>query len=93
MAWTVASGPHDPGASGKDAIGWGWVIARDGDDRHVTVYVSGTVMASASEQRSSDANAAIETKGRSEVDRLLGDEDPPRIITLTSSGRTVGQGG
>jgi hypothetical protein len=47
-------------------------------------------MATARDLRPDEVNRAIETKGRSEVEAVLGEIDAPRIIERTSAGRTGG---
>jgi hypothetical protein len=90
VAWRIESGPLEPGPPGKDAVGvgWGWLIARDQVERLVTVWVSGA-LTTTPELRSDEVNRAIETKGRSEVEGSLNEEDPPRIIQWSSSGRNA----
>ena len=71
MAWAIVEGPYDAPWSGRDAVGWGWIVANDDGDRHVlTVWVSGTAMAVAPEFLPSETAEARVTTGRSEIERL-----------------------
>lgn len=93
MAWTIAEGPHDAPWSGRDAVGWGWILTNERGDRHVlTVWVSGTATAVATEYLPEETAAARATSGRSEVERLLGEEILPREVLMHTGGRSIDPG-
>lgn len=93
MAWTIADGPLNAPWSGRDAVGWGWILENErGDRQAVTVWVSGTAMAIADEYLPPETAAARETQGRSEVERLLADAALPREVMLHTAGRSIDPG-
>lgn len=84
--WHIAGtlGPY--ARSGYDASGWLWEIERDHVAKRVLVEVTGTALAVSREYLPEDTRAAIDTEGRSEVDRVLGLEEPPRVIVCGTTG-------
>jgi hypothetical protein len=93
MAWNIAEGPRDAPWSGRDAVGWGWILTNDRGERQVVmVWVSGTAMSIADEYLPAETAAARATRGRSEVERLLNDAILPREVMLHTAGRTVDPG-
>lgn len=90
MAWhlTDDAGPFTAPWEGKDAVGWVWEILNDDEteSRRVLVEVSGTAMAVADEFLPRETADAKNTEGRSEVEKVLGEVDPPRRITLGTTG-------
>lgn len=91
--WTIADGPLEAAWGGRDAVGWGWILTNERGDRHpLTVWVTGTAMAIADEYLPEETVAARDTEGRSEADRLLGDEVLPREVVLGTTGRSVDPG-
>lgn len=93
MAWTIAEGPRDAPWSGRDAVGWGWVLSNERDERQVvTVWVSGTAMAIADDFLPDETAAGRATQGRSEVERLLEAPILPREVFLGTTGRSVDPG-
>jgi hypothetical protein len=93
MAWTISEGPREAPWGGRDAVGWGWVLTNEEGDRQVLmVWVSGTAMAMAAEYLPEETAAARATQGRSEAERLLGDEILPREVMLHTAGRSVDPG-
>ena len=73
--------PPEPGTAG----GWAWVIDRERAYRSVCVYVALDTLSLAGSvtQRTLDA---IDSKGRSEVVKVLSLDEPPRRIFLGFSG-------
>jgi hypothetical protein len=93
VAWQIIDGPRDAPWSGRDAVGWGWVLTNQRDERQVVmVWVSGTAMAIADEYLPDETAAARATQGRSEVERLVADEILPREVMLHTGGRTIDPG-
>jgi hypothetical protein len=88
VAWRIAGqiGPHsEPGVDGS---GWLWEIQSDDPEvepRRVFVQISGSALA-ASSGNSSDTADAIKTEGLSQVERIVGMDDPPRVIKCSSYG-------
>lgn len=87
MAWRIVGGPEAHTRAGVDASGWIWDLEReDGGRRRPMIEVSGTALASSGASLAPDTAEAIRTEGRSEIERLLGDDDPPRVILCTTVG-------
>jgi hypothetical protein len=88
MAWTISGslGPH--ARSGYDASGWLWEVRDDSNARHVLVEVTGTALAISERDGPlpEDTRTAIRTEGRSEVEKVLGLDDPPRVIQCGTVG-------
>jgi hypothetical protein len=80
------SGPYSAPWDGKDAVGWIWEIYRDDESRRVRVDVSGTAMAIADEFLPMETAEARRTHGRSEVEKILEAPNPPRRISLGTTG-------
>jgi hypothetical protein len=81
MAWEINGqvGPH--AEPGYDGHGWLWELVQEGRQaRRVFVQVSGTAWAVDPESLASETRRAIETEGRSEVEKVLGEDEPPRMI-------------
>lgn len=93
MPWTITDGPYRAPWGGRDAVGWRWILMNERGDSHpLTVWVSGTAMAVAREFLPRETAAARETEGRSEVERLLGDEILSRDVLMHTAGRSVDPG-
>jgi hypothetical protein len=84
MGWEIRGqiGPHT--RSGYDGTGWLWEIGRGDDCRRVLVEITGSALSSASLPE--ETREAIETEGRSEVERVASFDDPPRIVTCGTTG-------
>lgn len=79
-----------PADSGGIDIGWSWRISRLGseDDRYVNVEVVRGRLAVL--ELPPVAAAAIETRGRSAVEAILGVDEPPSRLVVSSLGVTPG---
>jgi hypothetical protein len=88
MAWQLEpnSGPFPGPWEGKDAVSWVWEIYRDGEAVRVLVEVSGTAMAVADEYLPDETARARATSGRSEIEKVLDLDVPPRRISLGTTG-------
>jgi len=87
MPWEIAGqlGPHsEPGVDGS---GWLWEIHRgegpNVEARRVFVEISGTALQSSS-MPSTATMEAIESEGRTEVERVTEMDDPPRVIKCST---------
>jgi hypothetical protein len=79
------AGPIEHAEPGVDGHGWLWELRRGDDVRRVFVQVSGTAFALAT-GLAAETDAAIATRGGSEVDKVAHLEDPPRVISCTTAG-------
>lgn len=84
MAWTIRGDAEEVPWDGKDARGWCWEIQRDFELRRLLVEVTGPAETAGREE----VRRAVETLGRSAVESVLAEDDPPNRITLTAAGRT-----
>lgn len=84
--WEILGNLGPYARSGFDAGGWLWEIERDGEAKRVLVEITGTALAVSTEYLPADTRAAIETEGRSEVERVVGLEEPPRVVVCGTSG-------
>jgi hypothetical protein len=84
MPWTIRGDAEAAPWKGKDARGWSWRIERDLVVRRVLVEVTGPAEAGSSEE----VRRVLETQGRSAVESVLSEDDPPSRITFTTAGRT-----
>lgn len=85
MTWVVVGGPLDHAEPGVDGRGWIWEIQRGDEVRRVFVQVSGTALAVRS-GLAADTEAAIATRGGSEIDKVARLDDPPRVVSCTTLG-------
>ena len=69
-----------------DANGWLWEVGREGETRRVLVEVSGSAWATEPELLPDETAEAIRTEGRSQVERVLDAQDPPRVIQCGTKG-------
>jgi hypothetical protein len=85
--WRITGGYGQVNAGSRDATAYGWEIARGDEARRVTVYISGTAMASTAGLPAEVVEAKA-TEGRSAVLRYLGEHEPPAEISATTAGIT-----
>jgi hypothetical protein len=88
VAWTINGNLGRHARSGVDAGGWLWEIERESDGyaAHVVVEISGSADAMAPERLPEETRVAIETMGRSEVEKILNHDEPPRVIQCGTMG-------
>jgi hypothetical protein len=88
MAWTISGSQGPERRLGCDSSGWLWEIVDNGNARRVLVEVTGTALA-ISERGGplpQETREAIRTDGRSEVEKFLAEDDPPRLIVCGTMG-------
>jgi hypothetical protein len=83
VAWRIRGDAEPAPWEDKDARGWIWTIERDDEVRFVRVELTGQAEIDPREE----VREAAETNGRSALDTVLDDDDPPARITFTSGGR------
>ncbi len=80
-------GPKRVARERDDALGRVYVLVRDGQRHSIEVFVTSQALSLTEPSRYRDAVLlAVDSDGRSEVQRVLGREHPPRRIELTSDG-------
>lgn len=85
MAWKRISGPRevDQIESYDMTRGWGYTIRRGDEERTIGVIVARGISVG---DLPTDSAAAMQTRGRSAVDAVLDQDEPPRFLVVTSSG-------
>lgn len=84
----ATDGQVDPG--GRDATAYRWLIQRGEERQPVTIFISGSLMASANESLPEQVVAAKNTRGRSVLPQILGLDDPPSQVSVTKAGIRFG---
>jgi hypothetical protein len=72
--------------TGGDARGWLWEITRGAQVAQVVIEISGTAWSSDPLRLPEDTRHALETDGRTELLKVLDQDDPPRVIRCGSLG-------
>jgi len=86
MAWRIVGGPEAHARSGVDAQGWIWDLEHEnGERRRPLVEIARTALA-VEGGLADDTTEAIASQGRSEIEKVLGEDDPPRVILCTTQG-------
>jgi hypothetical protein len=88
MIWEIRTGLGRHGRAGVDGSGWLWEISRGGQVARVTIEISGEVWSADPLALPEDTRRALETDGRTELLKVLGHDDPPRVIRCGSTGCT-----
>jgi hypothetical protein len=86
MAWKIGGLVEPHRRSGVDASGWLWEIRDNGNARRVLVEVTGTAHAVNETTLPNDTLEALRTEGRSEVEKVLGLSDPPKVVLCGTAG-------
>jgi hypothetical protein len=84
--WMVMTGFGEVDSGNRDATAYCWEIQRSEEIRRITVFISGTAMRSADERLPSEVVAAKNTHGRSVLSTLVGLDEPPRQVMVTTAG-------
>jgi hypothetical protein len=88
MIWEIRTGLGRHGSAGVDGSGWLWEASRGSQVARVTIEISGPVWATDPQALPEDTRRALETDGRTELLKVLGHDDPPRVIRCGSTGCT-----
>ena len=88
--WLVVSTAGNVSSHGRDATAYLWSLQRGEERRRVTVFISGTAMASANEHLPEEAAAAKNSHGRSVLSQVVGLDDPPTQVSVTTAGIRFG---
>jgi hypothetical protein len=84
--WLVMADLGQVDSGGRDATAYRWRIQRGEEMRPVTVFISGTAMASADRGLPDEVVAAKNTHGRSVFATIVGLDDPPTQVSVTTAG-------
>src|SRR5262249_15360621 len=86
VSWEIGAnlGRHE--RPGVDARGWLWEITCGDQVAQVVIEISGTAWSSDPLRLPEDTLRALETDGRTELLKVLEQDDPPRVIQCGSTG-------
>ena len=84
--WMIVADRGQVSPGRRDAVAYLWVVQRGEETRQITVYVSGPAMASDDRGLSDEVVAAKNTRGRSVLSTLVGLDDPPPEVMVTTAG-------
>jgi hypothetical protein len=84
--WLVVADHGQVSAGNRDAVAYLWGLQRGEETRRIMIYVSGTAMDSADEGLLREVVAAKNTRGRSVLSTLVGLEDPPSEVMVSTAG-------
>jgi hypothetical protein len=86
MGWEIRASLGRHVRTGVDSRGWLWEIIRGAQVAQVVIETSGTAWSSDPLRLPEDTRHALETDGRTELLKVLDQDDPPRVIRCGSSG-------
>jgi hypothetical protein len=86
VSWEIRANLGRYVRAGVDAHGWRWEITRGAQVAQVVVEISGTAWSSDPLRLPDDTRGALQTDGRTELLKVLEQEDPPHIIRCGCSG-------
>ena len=86
MSWEISANLGQHQRLGVDARGWLWTITRGDQAVNVVIEISGTAWSSDPPGLPEDTRQALETDGRSELLKVLDEDDPPRVIHCGTTG-------
>jgi hypothetical protein len=93
VSWEISANLGAHARAGTNARGWLWEITRDARVAHVVVEISGTAWSSEPLRLPEDTRQALETDGRTELLKVLHQNDPPRVIRCGATGCSYLGGG
>lgn len=86
MSWDINANLGRYERPDVDARGWLWKITRGDQAVNVVIEISGTAWASDRLGLPDDTRQALETDGRTELLKVLDEDDPPRVIHCGTTG-------
>jgi hypothetical protein len=86
MGWQISANLGRHVRAGADARGWRWEITRGAEVAQVVIEISGRAWAADPLSLPDDTRHALETDGRTELLKVLDQDEPPRVIRCGSSG-------
>lgn len=84
--WAIEGQATAVPSSGRDADGFAWTLRRGDDTHRIVVWISGSAMASGDSGLPREVVQAKQTKGRSVLGALVGQENPPVEVLVSSYG-------
>jgi hypothetical protein len=86
MSWQISANLGGHVRAGADARGWRWEISRGAEVAQVVIEISGRAWSADRLSLPDDTRDALETDGRTELLKVLDQDQPPRVIRCGSSG-------
>jgi hypothetical protein len=86
MGWQISANLGRDARAGADARGWRWEISRGAEVAQVVIEISGNAWSADPLSLPEDTRHALETDGRTELLKVLDQDEPPRVIRCGSSG-------
>jgi hypothetical protein len=86
VSWEISANLGRYERPGVDASGWLWSITRGGRVVQVVIEITGTAWSSDPLRLPEDTRQALETDGRTELLKVLEQDDPPRVIQCGATG-------
>jgi hypothetical protein len=86
VTWKISANRGRHARPGVDARGWLWEITRGDQVAHVLIEISGTAWSTKPLRLPEDTRQALETDGRTELLKVVDQDDPPRVIRCSSTG-------
>jgi hypothetical protein len=84
--WIVAHDHGEVHPGDRDATAYHWGLRRGQEERQVTVFISGSAMHSENDGLPAEVVQAKITRGRSVMSTLIGLDDPPRQVGVSTAG-------
>jgi hypothetical protein len=86
VRWEISANLGSHARAGVEAHGWLWQIARGDQVAEVLIEITKTAWSSDPLRLPADTRHAVETDGRSEVLKVLAQDDPPSVVHCGSKG-------
>ncbi len=86
MGWEISAGLGRHARTGAAAAGWLWEITRAGQVARVLIEVSEAAWATDPLALPGDTRRALETDGRTELLKVLDEDEPPSVIRCGTAG-------
>jgi hypothetical protein len=86
--WEISANLGRHTRASGDAHGWLWEITRGPQLAHVVIEISDAARLSDPLRLPDDTRRALETDGRTELLKVLGRDEPPRLIRCDFNGCT-----
>jgi hypothetical protein len=86
VSWEINANLGRYERTGADARGWLWTITRGGQAVNVVIEISGTAWSSDPQALHEETRQALETDGRTELLKVLDEDDPRRVVHCGTAG-------
>jgi hypothetical protein len=86
VSWEISGNLGRRVRSGAEAGGWLWEITRGNEVAHVLIEISASARSSDPLHLPEDTRRALETDGRTELLKVLHQDDPPNVIRCGCAG-------